>query len=792
MRILYFILLLTLFTSGVFGQKVTLSGYLKDEKSGEALIGATVYVPELKIGVVTNFYGFYSLTIPKGNYSVEVSYIGYETTSQKLNISEDKTLTFKMKDATEMIDEVVVTSEAKNKNVESVSMSMEKVSVKTIKKLPAFMGEVDVIKSIQLLPGIQSGGEGSSGLYVRGGGPDENLLLLDEAPVYNASHLMGFFSVFNADAIKDIQVYKGGIPAMYGGKASSVIDIRQKDGNSQEYHVSAGIGNLSSRLTVEGPIIKDKWSFIVSGRRTYLDVLGKAAGIDALENNKLYFYDLNGKSNLIINDKNRIYFSTYTGDDFFSLGSSIFMRWGNTTFTTRWNHVYGSKVFSNLSLIYSRYDYNIGVPEGGSSDFDWTSMIRDWNLKYDFTYFLNPTNQVKFGADIAYHHFEPGKIKTSEDGDILNLKLNSYNAVDVSPYISNEQKLGGRITLQYGLRLSYFQQVGDGEVRSYTDGSLTEISEIQSYDNFEKIGEPFIYLEPRASFKYTLGPTSSLKGSYNRMVQNLHLISNTTSPMPLDIWLPTSKYIKPLIADQVALGYFRNFMNNAIETSVEAYYKDMNNVLDYINGADLFLNESIETELRHGNGKSYGVEVLIKKQQGKITGWIGYTLSKTTRHIKDTLVNEGKEYPATYDRTHDLSVVLSYQINKYWNISTSFVYATGNPTTYPIGKYRIGSSANDGTPLQEGGKQEYIYSDRNEYRLPDYHRMDLSVTYDWKKNDYRKFKQSINLSLYNVYMRRNAYSIYPEENEDNPNVTDFVRLSIIGSMVPSITYNINF
>lgn len=779
MKFLNFLLLFLFFTTGLFAQKVSLSGYLKDESNGEALIGATVYIPDLGIGVVSNSYGFYSLSMPKGNYSVQVSYIGYNTITQKIKLDNNQSLTVKLKEATEMIDEVVVTSEAKNKNVESVTMSMEKVSVKTIKKLPAFMGEVDIIKSIQLLPGIQSGGEGSSGLYVRGGGPDENLLLLDEAPVYNASHLMGFFSVFNADAIKDIQVYKGGIPARYGGKASSVIDIRQKDGNSQSYHGTASIGNLSSKFTVEGPIIKDKWSFIASGRRMYVDVVGKLVGIEALQDNKINFYDLNFKTNYMVSDKDRIYFSAYSGEDQFVLGESIYMRWGNTTGTIRWNHVFGGKLFANTSVIYSNYNYNLGVPGNSADQFDWSSMIRDWNLKSDFTYFLNPNNQMKFGINAAYHHFQPGKIDASDSSFFNDMELTHYNALDVAPYISNEQKIGSRITLQYGLRLSYFQQIGDGVVREYADPenlNSGQITEINTYDDFDFIGNPYLNLEPRFSFKYTLGPTSSIKGSYNRMVQNLHLISNTNSPTPLDIWLPTSKYIKPLKIDQVALGYFRNFKNNAIETSVEVYYKDMINVLDYKEGANLFINETIETELSHGSGNSYGVEILVKKQQGKLTGWIGYTLARTERQIPG--INNDKVYPSSYDRTHDLSLVTSYQINEHWNVSSSFVYASGSPITAPIAKYKV-----NGTTVFE-------YSGRNEYHLPDYNRLDLSATYEW--NIDQAINHSLNFSFYNVYMRRNAYSIYFRENEDNPNKVEAVQLSIIGSLVPSVTYTIKF
>lgn len=776
------ILILSLFTSSIWAQKVTLSGYLKDKSNGEALFGATIYVEELKQGTATNAYGFYSLTIPEGSYTIQISYIGYETIVQKTDASKSQTISVSLKEDTREIEEIIVKGEASNANVERIEMGIAKLPIKAIKKLPAFMGEVDIIRTIQLLPGIQSGGEASSGLYVRGGGPDENLMLLDEAPVYNASHLMGFFSVFNSNAIKDIEVYKSGIPAQYGGKGSSVIDIRQKDGNTKQFGFDGGIGNLSSRLTLEGPIIKDKWSFLIAGRRTYYDVLGKAVGIDALKDNKLYFYDLNGKSNLIINDKNRIYISGYMGEDMFGLGESLYMRWGNSTATARWNHIFGDKLFMNISAIYSNYDYNLGVPGENADNFDWSSRIRDYNGKADFTLFVNPRNTVKFGVNVIDHNFRPGKVSTEGENSMFSdMQLAHYNAFESALYISNTQKISDRFSIQYGLRLSHFQQVGEGEVNIYENPeslNKTEIIETKIYEKGDKIGDAFVYLEPRLSMKFTLDENSSIKSSYNRMVQNLHLITNTYSPSPMDIWLPTSTYIKPLIVDQVAFGYFRNFSNNMWETSLEVYYKNMQNVLDYREGAELFLNNSIETELLHGKGESKGLELLFKKSQGKLTGWVGYTWAKTTRTIAG--INNGNTYPSSYDRTHDVSVVSSYQLNKLWNFAANFVFATGNPTSFPVAKYNI------------QGNQIYEYSARNSNRIPEYHRLDFSVTYDFKKNEKRKFKQSLNLSIYNVYGRRNAYSISPRANEENPTQTEFVRISIIGSQIPSITYNVKF
>ena len=775
-----FILLLVMSLSGI-AETVTLSGYLKDKANGEALIGASVYIPQLKTGVTSNPYGFFSVSVPKGSYSVNFTYLGYQTQSPTIDLNVSKQMNVLLQEEVKQIDEVVITGEKKDRNVESLQMSMDRLQVKMIKKLPSFMGEVDIIKSITLLPGIQNGGEGSSGLYVRGGGPDENLMILDEAPVYNASHLLGFFSVFNSDAIKDVQVYKGGIPAEYGGKASSVIDIRMKDGNSQQLGMSGGIGNISSRLTIEGPIIKDKWSFIVSGRRTYADYLGRLAGIETLKENKLYFYDLNLKTNVVINDKNRLYFSAYTGDDYFKVGESIYMRWGNLTSTARWNHLFSNRVFSNTSLIFSRYDYNLGVPGTGAGQFDWTSQISDYNFKEDFTWYLNSKNKLTLGFNVIYHHFDPGQIKAGDKSFFQDVKLTNYNALDNSLYVSNEQSIGSRLTLRYGLRYSYFQQIGEGKVTQYRNPDQPneyEVTGVTQYASGKLIAPGYHNLEPRLALKYMLTPESSVKASYNRMAQNLHLITNTNSPTPLDIWLPSNTYIKPLLADQVGLGYFRNYNENMFETSAEVYYKKMSNVIDYIDGAELFLRENMETELMRGSGYAYGLELFAKKQEGRLTGWLSYTLAKSMRKVPG--INEGKEYPSSYDRTHNASVVVNYDLSKRWNFSTTWVFSTGNPTSYPVAKYDV------------QGNTIYLYSERNSDRIPDYHRLDVSMTYDFKKNDRKKVKQSLNFSIYNVYARRNAYSVTFRQNADRPSVSEATRLSIIGTLIPSVTYNFNF
>ncbi len=764
-----------------YAQTATLSGYIRDEESGEALTGATCYIPDIQKGVTANAYGFYSITLPEGNHQISFSFIGYETQILEINLEENKTFDVFMAEETTQLGDVVVMAERRDRNISGTEMSMERVSVKMVEKLPSFMGETDVLKTITLLPGIQNGGEGSSGLYVRGGGPDQNLLILDEAPVYNASHLLGFFSVFNSDAIKDIEVYKGGIPAEYGGKASSVIDIRMKEGNSKQFSGQAGIGNISSRLTFEGPVIKDKWSFIVSGRRTYADVVGGLIGIEELKENQLYFYDLNLKTNIQLSAKDRLYFSAYAGDDYFKLGESLYMRWGNITGTVRWNHIFNGKLFSNTSLIYSNYDYNLGVPGNSADQFDWSSHVRDYNFKQDFSWFLNTENRLNFGLNLIRHRFEPGNIQTNENSFFQTLNLTRYNAIDGSAYVSNEQKIGELLSLKYGLRLSVFQQIGEGKVREYLNPDSPRSDEVIneiSYKKGERIGSPFVNLEPRFSARLTTGSTSSVKASYNRTVQNLHLISNTNSPTPLDIWLPSNKYIKPLISSQVAAGYFRNFNRNKFETSVEFYYKDIQNIIDYKDGAELFLNENLETELLRGSGYAYGMELMAKKQEGRFTGWVSYTLARSMRKVPG--INNGEAYPSTYDRTHDVSVVLNHDLNSRFTVSANWVFSTGNPVTYPVAKYTV------------QGNTVFYYAERNSNRIPDYHRLDLSATWNPRKNETRKVKRSLNVSLYNVYARRNAYSIYFRQNEENPRITEATRLSIIGTIIPAITLNVNF
>lgn len=755
-------------------ERVTLSGYLKSKASGEGLIGATVSVKELPgTGTGTNEFGFYSLTLPKGTYTILYSYLGYNTISHTISLNASQRLNMELEENTTALGEVVVEADKENANVKTMEMSTMKMKAAELKAIPALMGEVDVVKAIQMMPGVQTAGEGTSGFYVRGGGADQNLILLDDAPVYNASHLMGFFSVFNADAIKDVQLYKGGIPAAHGGRLSSLLDIRMKEGNAKRLAVSGGIGTLSSRLTVEAPIVKDKSSFMLSGRRTYADVFFKLSSDEGIRDNKLYFYDLNAKFNYTFNENNRLFVSGFFGRDVAG-NKSFGFDWGNATATVRWNHLFSNRLFSNTTFIFSDFDYSLGSKEKNSA-FTWKAHIKDYTIKNDYSFFANPENEVRFGLNLTYHRFQPGNVQPGKGSYFNEIKLNSTNAVEGAVYLSNQQAITNRFSAEYGIRYSWFTNTGPGKIYEYAADGETVIDTV-SYDALEPI-KTYHGLEPRLSLKYELTENSSLKASYNRMRQYLHLISNSTSAMPFDVWAPSGKYIKPQIADQVALGYFRNFQDNTYETSVEVYYKHMDNQLDYKDNSSVFLNDKIETILLTGTGESYGAEFFVRKQKGDLTGWISYTLSKTDRSIPG--INDGKAFPQRYDRRHSGSVVATYQINRKLSAGANWVYATGGAITMPVGKYEF------------GGQSYPVYSERNGYRLPAYHRLDLSLTYEKPQHENRKYSSSWTFSLYNAYGRKNAFSISFREKEGRPGETEAVKTYLFG-VIPSITYNFNF
>lgn len=752
--------------------KATFSGTIKDAASGEELIGATVKLKDQVIGTATNEYGFFSITLPVGQYTFVITSIDFDKLELAVDLSTSvqQDIQLKPTQTTTKIEEVVVAGERPDANVKDPIMGVERLDPKDLAKIPVIFGEKDLIKTMQLLPGVKNAGEGGSGFYVRGGSADQNLILLDEAPVYNASHLLGFFSTFNSDAIKDVTLYKGNQPSNYGGRLSSVLDIKMNEGNSKRFNVSGGLGLISSKLNVEGPIVKDKASFLVTGRRTYADVFLKAT--KDYKDNKLFFYDLNAKLNYRINQKNRLFLSGYFGRDKLGLGDIFGIDWGNTTGTLRWNHIVNDKLFSNTSFIYSKYDYKINV-SGGDVDFSIRSQIQDLNLKQEFQYFLNTRNKIKFGANVIRHSITPGQVDASPESGINAKRLKPTNTFESALFVSNDWTVNEKLIVNYGLRGSLLTVLGSGdEMYSYNPDGTVATTDIYTKG---KVLKNYFNIEPRASFSWEYLKGQSIKGAYSRNTQNIHQVSNTTSGSPTDIWFSSSMNTKPGISDQVALGWFKNFLDNKLEFNTEVYYKVMQNQLDYRNGANEQANEKLEGEILAGDGRAYGIELLLRKKSGKFTGWIGYTLSKTERQIDG--INNNNWYLAKQDRTHDISVVGIYDFNSKWSVSALFVFYTGNAVTFPSGKYQV------------DGESYFIYTERNGYRMPNYHRLDLAVT--WNIKNTPKFESSLNLSIYNVYARENAYSITFRTNEDDPNKTEAVQTTLF-KIVPAITYNFKF
>ena len=761
------------FSSVVFAQQnYSVSGTIKDQRNGELLIGVAVKVAEdPTISINANEYGFYSLSLPKGSYTLLISNPGFKDFQQIINVEENLKLNISLsqedEEKTSNIDEVIISAVKKDKNLSTAQMGTETLSIKQIEKLPVLFGEKDVMKTIQLLPGIKSNGEGSSGFSVRGGATDQNLILLDEAPVYNASHLLGFFSTFNSDALKDASIIKGNSPAQYGGRLSSVLDVKMKDGNNKDYNVTGGIGLISSRLSVEGPIQKEKSSFIVSGRRTYADVFLKAT--DDFKDSKLYFYDLNLKANYQINDNNRLYLSGYFGRDVLGLGDTFATDWGNTTATLRWNSIINSKLFSNTSFIYSNYNYNVSLSSNDNT-FGLDSQIEDWNLKQDFTWFAGNKHSVRFGLQSIYHTISPSSASgTSVSSFPRNPRYSWENAF----YINDDFKATDKLTINYGLRLSMFSVLGGDTFNTYENGNITNSEFLEK----GKFGKTYVNLEPRITANYRINEVSSVKGGFSRNTQNLHLLSNSGSGNPTDQWIGSSYTVKPEISDQISAGYSRNFNNNNYELNAEIYYKSMQNQIDYKNGAQITFDTAsdVESELLFGKGRAYGLELIAKKKTGKLTGWISYTLSKTERKING--INDDEWYNARQDKTHDLSVVATYELNPKWSLSGLFLYSTGNAVTFPTGKYEL------------NGQTVFQYSNRNADRMPAYHRMDINATYEPFSN--KRFKGSWSFGVYNIYGRQNAYTITFEDNPDNPGTTRAMQTSLF-RWVPNITYNFKF
>lgn len=769
------ILLYSLTTFAGENQKFTLSGTIKDESSGEILPGATIYITELKTGAVTNSYGFYSLAISPGNYTLKVTFVGYAPLERTINLTKDIRMDFQLKPIAKEITGVEISAKAANENVISSEMSTVKMESKTISKIPALFGEVDILKTIQMLPGVHSTGEGATGYTVRGGGTDQNLMLMDEAPVYNASHLMGFFSVFNNDAVRDIKLYKGDIPTEYGGRLSSLLVVNQREGNMKKYTGNGGIGLISSRLLLEGPIKKDEASFLIAGRRSYADIFLPLASNENLRKNKLFFYDMNLKLNWEIDEKNRIFASGYFGKDVIKVtqGGGTNIDWGNNTFTFRWNRIMSKKMFVNYTILRSDYSYNMGGSQG-TVNFEWNSKMSVHSAKADYTYFFTNNNTIKFGANVGFHKFIPGKIASDGGIDFNEVEVPGSQAFEYALYLGNEQKIGALWKINYGLRYNLFQNIGEALVFKYN--SSYKVIDSTLYKKWETYNW-YDGFEPRVNITFIINEKSSVKASYSRTMQFVQLASNATYGNPFSVWFPASPNVKPQKSDQIAAGYFRNFYDNMFESSVEVFYKKMYNQIDFVDHAQLLLNPMLEGELRFGEGEAYGIELFLRKQMGKLSGWISYSYSVSKRMFDQ--INNGKTYLSPYDKPHDLAIVANYDLSKRISVSGNWVYSSGTPATFPTGRFEYGNLI---VP---------VYSDRNAYRIPAYHRLDLGITLKEKEKPNRKYHYSWVLSVYNVYNRHNVYSFFFGPKEDNPAETTAIKVYLF-STIPSLTFNFNF
>jgi len=785
----HFFALILIYSYSLFGQEgFILSGYVTDVETNEKLIGVNVLLPALNLGTTTNEYGFYSISIPNGDQELLFSYLGFKNFTEKINLLEDKILNIKLFPEVELLEEVVVKDNLERINLRSPQMSVNSLAINTIKKIPAALGEVDIIRSITLLPGVTNGGEGASGFNVRGGAADQNLILLDEAIIFNSSHLFGFFSVFNPDAIKDIKLFKGGIPANYGGRVSSVLNIYQKDGNSNDFSAEGGIGLISSRLLLEGPLKKEKGSFLLGGRSSYVHLFLPL--IESVKDNKAYFYDLNTKLSYTIDPKNNLYLSGYFGRDVFDISNLFNNAYGNSVANFRWNHLFSNQLFSNLSLVYSDYDYRLDF---SFADFEWNSSIVNMNLKYDFKHYLSEKIKLEYGLNSIYYKFDPGLIEpTKEDSSIQVNKLTDKYAIESSIYTGINYQFNPKTSIQFGGRLSNFIRLGQKLNTYVNDDPLFYNSALKIYQGSEPNGEidysrgtvlkNFLYLEPRLAFAYQNNSSQSFKVSYNRMVQYLHLISNTNSPTPIDIWAPSGKFIDPQILDQYAIGYFKTFNSNRYNLEFEVFHKLIQNRLDYIDGAELIANDAIEQILLAGEAKARGIELLVRKNEGKLTGWIAYTLSRSEqrtpgRTSSEIGINNGNWYFTPYDKTHDISITANYRLNKKWDFNANFLFQTGQPITYPEAQYKF---MNFSIPN---------YETRNSSRLPNYHRLDLSAIYSPNRKD-KAFSGLWVFSVFNAYNRQNAANIRFQKNID-AGQNEAIQLSIFG-IIPSVTYNFKF
>lgn len=772
-------------------EKFTINGTVRDASNGETLIGVTVFIKEIRNGAVTNAYGFYSITLPAGAYSLDYSYVGFGLESLMIQLDKNIQQNMELTPETEQLKEVVIQAEIEQANVQNMEMSTNKLEMKTVLRTPMLFGESDLLRSLLLLPGVSTVGEGASGFNVRGGNVGQNLILLDEAPVYNSSHLFGFFSVFNPDAVKDTKLYKGAIPSRYGGRLASILDVRMKDGNNKRVEVTGGIGSVFSRLAIEGPIIKDKMSFIVAARRSYIDVLARPFVPILQDGGALNFYDLMLKTNYNIDRRNKLFLSGYFGRDVFRFDKTQGFNWGNATATLRWNHLFNERLFLNVTGVYSNYDYALQFGKDDRDKFTWNSSISNYIVRPQFTYFINSRNELNFGADVTYYTFEPANAAGISNGETVNLSLDRKFNLESALYVGNAQKITDHFSIDYGIRFSNFQYFGPGTVYYYGDTTAgvrkpvigsrqyAEGEAITSYNNWE----------PRLSFRLQTGDRTSVKGSYNRMVQYLHLISNTTASNPLDVWNSSTNNIQPQLADQFTLGYFRDLTEDKqYELSFEGYLRYTYNQIDYIDGADLLINNFLEGDLLSGDGRAYGVETYFQKKSGRLNGWVSYTLGRSELQVDG--INQGQWYETRFNQTHNLKIAAFYDINKRWSASANFVFTSGTPTTFPTSRY-----------LQQGILVPYNYNaSRNNVYLNDYHRLDISFRLEGKK--VRKGKERKNsdywvFSLYNVYGRKNPFSIYFSQADQRVPAGQALQsqasqLSIIGSIVPAVSYNFKF
>ncbi len=763
---------------------VTLSGYVKDLSNSETLPGAVVTIKGTDLKVTANSYGFYSLTLTPGVYTAESRYIGYNTKVTTIDLNRDKTVNFDMAVASTVIKEVVISAEKTNQNIQHTQMGAVSVSVKSIKQVPALLGEADVVRTIQLLPGVSTVGEGAPGFNVRGGGIDQNLILLDEAPVYNGSHLLGFFSVFNPDAVKDLTLMKSEMPARFGGRLSSLLDVRMKEGNSKDYAFAGGIGTISSRFLAEGPIKKEKSSFILAGRRSYADLFLKLSPDSALNDTRVYFYDLTGKLNFSLSGKDKLFISSYAGRDVNKMGDEMNMDWGNRTTTARWNHVYNSKLFSNLSAIYSDYTYMLGTSGDDATSFEWKANILDYTLKNTWSWYLNPSNTIFFGAEATRHDFSPGRARPTGSNSAFNeVYMPRQRAYDYAAFWDHEMTLSNLLSFQYGFRYAAFQNVSAGNTTVFDyigeNGRRKLPVNPRTFKNGETI-RWYQNLEPRATVKVQTSPGSAVKASYTRTVQNLHYVSNTMAATPLDIYIPSSSNVRPQLADQFSAGYFYAAPENIWEASAEVYYRDLKNQIDFISGAELLLNRNLEGDMLFGKGRAYGSELFVRKNAGRLNGWLSYTLSRTERKFDG--ISNNQYFPAKYDKTHSLALVGIYELRPRTLLSATFSLATGTPVTLPDSRFDF-----DGYPVQYNSSNA-----RNGFRQPSYHRLDISATFKGKTVPDRKYTSEFVVGLYNALGRKNPYSLYFRQNEDIQTETEAVRYAVIGTVVPSVTWNFKF